>query len=280
MPNTRRTRRFHARPTHSTTLIAILVAVFLLSLMVVPNPQGSTAIAAQVHPLAKYSSYWTPWNGNNNLDRTGSGCTLNVGSNPSLSMTTSGTVTGSGDWNPTPGSSCSPMWARGDAFAGAHACVGSCNGDFTPSANGLYQLTVNWTFSITVKVWAFCGNSGTGNNQPNYAEVNVTPYMAVYDYSQSEGWTMPNSYYPAIHLDSRDLPCTTSGSGTAAQQSVTLSQDVTTVGYGYFTTVNSYEIHGALDISFWQIATSSDASEAAFSQSGNQIATMNWISIV
>lgn len=269
--------------------VTALGGLFLVAaILVAPAIHGSgltTGQAAELgpRPAAQYANVWTTWSGNNNAVQTGTGCTLNTGSAPSLSMSSAGVVTGTGDENPTPTSSCSPMWYRGDAYAGGHACVtsGACatGDDYTPSSTRTVQIVANWTFTAKVSVWAWCGVSGNGGSQPNYAEVNVTPYMEVYDTSYSNGWDMPNTYFATFHLDSRDLPCTTSGSGSAAQTTVTFNEKFQAMSYASMLGGNTYEIHTALDVSMWQEATGSAATEASYAAVNTQIGTMNFVAL-
>jgi hypothetical protein len=139
------------------------------------------------------------------------------------------------------------MWMLGDSHAGTHTAA-----TFTPTTSGYYVFSATYTIDLTIQVYATCTSSGAlGVNQPDYAEVNVTPYIALYNDNYGDGSTVPNADFNVFHYDTRDLAC----SGTVINSQITFDQTMTINTYAYLFSSCTYAPRAALDLQTFVVST-------------------------
>jgi hypothetical protein len=160
-------------------------------------------------PHTSWSSYTVPWSSSNSLFLpVGSNCYNQLGTTPSLgNPSSSGATYGSGAYEPSPSSGCSQYSISYSVWAGTHGS----NTAWSPSTTGLYTFTAQWTLSFWAEVWVQCGSQGSGVSLPNYAQFNITPFIAMYNGQLYENYVVPNDLQTTMHMDTRDFYCSTSG---------------------------------------------------------------------
>jgi hypothetical protein len=172
--------------------------------------------------------------------------------------------------------------------AGELACIGSgCPGSstyFIPASTGFYTLTATWEFSLSLYVQAFCPSAVSGNSLADYAEINVTPIMAIYNQSLFDGWVVPNTLQSAFHLDTRDLVCVKNVQGLyVISLPRTFTKTFTETTFCYLQAAAKYEPRAGLDMQMFVVSTSSYAAAAYYQSSNtptnNNIATLTSIAV-
>jgi hypothetical protein len=158
------------------------------------------------------------------------------------------------------------MWMRMNVETQLNACYGnSC-----PTATNylyfahtrVYNFTVSYTFSLAATVFADCsGANALGYSQPDYAEINVTPYFSMTNYTDGEPapYNLPNDYQTIFHLDTRDLQC---GSSGTIDQTVKLTETVTTSALVYLYDNSGYQPAVGLQVSAYIVSTQTQNADA------------------
>ena len=255
------------------------------------NAVSAPSHASLIRPLASWSSYYDHWWTPNDLNRTGTGCGTGASTyaGPHMTSDTSGIIDGAIDAAPAASAGCTPMWMSLAEGAGEHACIGtgcpSTSTYFVPTTTGFYTFTATWVLSLSMYVLAFCPSGGvSGSSLSDYAEVNVTPYMAIYNQSNPDGWGVPNNFQMQFHMDTRDLVCVTNLQGYHfASQAITLTKTVTSDTVVYLTAGFGYEPRAALHMEMFVVATSSYQASAYWQSSNSptnsHIATLTSIAV-
>lgn len=146
-------------------------------------------------------------------------------------------------WNPAANSKCTSVYWYDQQWMGVHA------GNYTPSSTGIYVLTENVTVDIYIQLFAACTSStGNGASQPDFAEVNVSAFVAAWDNSYGTnavlgtGPNMTSAYI--FHLTTQDFPC----SSGIINQNVTFNRTILSSSRLYLQSGNEYQFRAALEL--------------------------------
>lgn len=226
-------------------------------------------------PKTTYTTWVNPWNYTVFSRTVRTGCKW-TGAPPSASNAgpTSGAFSLSASLRSNPTSTCSPMTVFGESHAGTHASL-----YFSPPSTGYYALSARFTVNVTILVEALCAPGTTGGwQQSNYAEVNVSLFIAAYDETYLDGQLIPGASDLVFHYDTRGLACT---SGYASSK-VTLLHSFTVATLGRLFGGHQYELRGAMDDEAHVVGTYSSGTAFWAEGSYQTLATsnqLNWISI-
>jgi hypothetical protein len=234
----------------------IVLCVTTASIVSVFSSGSSQAVASQnssTHPLTTLNSFFDAWGGTTFAkSSSGSDC-LWEGSSPSYATSGSSGISISANLNPNPVSGgCTPMWMYGEANAGWHACASSC-ANFAPTQTRFYNVTATWELTINVGVYAYCGSASSGDGLGDFAEVNVTPYMAIWNVGLGEDYTLVNTYYPLIQINTQDMAC----SSSSINVDKTWGQTVTMNTMAWLSSAYTYQPRAAIEAETFVVSTDS-----------------------
>jgi hypothetical protein len=250
-------------------LVAILIGVCLIAYSMTSGlrPEGttqSTSPGTAVNPQTTLSSFWDSWGSSAFTHSTGSDCDWE-GSQPTWATTTPSEISVNAALNPNPvNGGCNPMWMLGEAWAGWHVCGTSCD-NFAPSQTRFYNVTATWSVEITVSVYAYCGSASSGAGLSDYADVNITPYMAIWNSNLDENYPLINTYFPEIQVSTLDLAC----SSDAVNFDKTWGQTVTMTSMAWLSSSYTYQPRAAFEGQTWVVSTDSDYAFGQFGITGN-----------
>ena len=232
----------------------VAVGFLVLSVQLGSNAAAGPSPAA-LHPAtsmgAPYNAYYT--SGDSYSHSSGSGCTMQSSSAvTNWGAAGSGVVWNSISLNPSPQSSCQPMWMEAAIGAGWHTCApsGTCGSTFwAPSSSRLYNVSAEWSLQISVDLGVDCGSS-----YALYSELNVTLAIEADNEARGEGDTIPSVGLNLLHFDTRDVGCGTSPNDQTVVYSIDETEAVTV--QAYLSSSFDYEFRSALQISSEAVADS------------------------
>jgi hypothetical protein len=233
-----------------------------------------------------WTSYYAAWRTPNDVNASGTGCSYSASTyhEPAMTTSSSGIVaTPLMDAAPSATSPCTSATMSASDNAGTMACIGSsCPSSstyFAPTSTGYYTFTATWEFSLSLYVQAFCPGAVSGNSLSDYAEINVTPFMAIYNQSMPDGWVVPNTLQSAFHLDTRDLSCVKNAQGLyVIILPRTFTKTFTETTFCYLQSGAKYEPRAGMDMQMFVVSTSTyDA--AAYYQSSNYPTNNNFATL-
>lgn len=280
------------------TLVAAISILGTLAVVSAAIPSvhapAASPVAGGSHfvPETSWTSYYAAWHTYNDVNESGTGCTVGTGSfdhEPHMTSDSSGVVSADVLVNPVPSSPCTLGWMSASGTAGEHACIGagcpSYSNYYDPTTTGFYTFTATWELSMSMYVFVTCPAGGdSGNSLSNYAYINVTPLFAIYNQSMPDGWTVPNTFQPVFHLDSRDAVCVTNIQGIHyIDLTRTLTQTVTSTTLCYLTAGDYYEPRAALNMQAFVVSGDTYTASAEYQTSagtGSTIATLTSIALV
>jgi hypothetical protein len=241
--------------------IAAAVGIALIVFAVVPLASARTGnVPSATAGGTQLTGFNQPWNANSITPTLGTGCT--AGKSPSNVYSNNvgtSSVALNGWLNATPaGSTCVGETISGDAHAGWHAAT------FSPSSTGWFRVSATWNITAQLFLTTNCSGQGSGTYLTNYAELNVSPYFAVWNNALGDGWTLPNSVTSAyVHVDTRDQTCT---SNHAVFNKTWSDHDLTVTAQAWLTSSDQYIPRAAVDSNGFVVSSSAGAGMPLFTK--------------
>lgn len=256
----------HGKVGIGVSLIAAGAILVVLELSLASSAANATSpTATQLTPLTTLNSFYSPYTSTTFQMSTGSDCGWE-GNAPAASTSGSNSVSISAALNPNPHSGgCSPMWMFGSSDAGWHVYGPSGAYYFTPSQTRFYNMSASWSVTINLYVAAACGSASNGVSLPDYAEVNITPTVALFNVNLNDGQTLPSAQVlNYIHGDTRDLAC----SSGVINFDQTWSQTITMTAQAWLSSSYSYAPRASMSASTFVVSTDSQYAAGTYSVSG------------
>jgi hypothetical protein len=147
------------------------------------------------------------------------------------------------------------------------------------SSSRMYTVTASVTFSLAATVYASGGAGCFGGSLSDYAEVNITPYLAIWNATSASPYTLPAAYQTLFHLDSRDHYC---GSGGAISLTEALTGTLPVTAYVYLQSGDQYQPSAGLQVTAFVVSTSAyyaDVHAYTSGSSGSAVAVINSIGV-